>query len=528
MPESASSIQTTDVRRAISKAALIILALTLVDKVFALIKEMFVAANFGVGVTLDVYNLAYAVPGLLGLLLNGAVISALVPLYIDWRRDFSPQEVRDRTMTVGAVCLAGSVFIAGLCFLLASTFFPLLGYGFSADQTSLGVAMVRALILLTALEGLSAFLAALLRAWKAFAAVTAAEFPINISLIFILYTAHSPDIWLLVYGALAGAAIKALLLIFLVSRKMSLFSRFRIEKEALATFLALTAPLLGSMLIANSSLLVSQSMASQLAPGGVSTLRYAYRINDLPLQLIVLAISKAILPFVSEQASAGDVAGIRRVFGQSLISLGVIAFPAIAFVMLFSDDIVIVLLRRGAFDAIAAKNTALTLRYYTAGLFFFAYFFINGAMFCALKRASVLLYAGLFSLGLNIGLNFLFLHLMNGTEGIALASTVTSAVMTAVFLFLLRGPLGLGAMFPLAMGLVPPALAVLTAVIPCLGLIALDAAAGWPALVRLGLAAVVFVAVFVPALMFFGANAPEERQPLWPIPSLGRLLRHKG
>lgn len=528
MPESASSIHATDVRRAISKAALIILTLTMVDKVFALIKEMFVAANFGVGVTLDVYNLAYAVPGLLGLLINGAVISALVPLYIDWRRDFSAQEVRDRAMTVGAACLAGSVSIAGLCLLLASTFFPALGYGFSGDQTSLGVAMVRALILLTAIEGLSAFLAALLRAWKAFAVVTAAELPINLSLIFFLYTAHSPDIWLLVYGALAGATIKVLFLFFLVSRKMPLLASFRIEKKALVAFWALAAPLFGSLLIANSSLLVSQSMASQLAPGGVSTLRYAYRINDLPLQLIVLAISKAILPFVSEQASAGDMAGIRRVFSQSLISLGVIAFPAIAFVMLFADDIVMVLLRRGAFDATAAQNTALTLRYYTAGLFFFAYFFINGAMFCALKRANVLLYAGLFSLGLNIGLNFLFLRLMNGAAGIALSATVTSAVLTALFLFLLRGRLGLGAMFSITMGLVPPALAVLTAVIPCLALLALDAAAAWPALVRLSLAVVLFMAVFVPALMFFGANAPEERQPLWPIPPLGGLLRRKG
>ncbi|MGD9609160.1 MAG: lipid II flippase MurJ [Desulfovibrionaceae bacterium] len=141
--------------------------------------------------------------------------------------------------------------------------------------------------------------------------------------------------------------------------------------------------LAGSVLIANSNLLVDQSMATQLSAGGLSTLRYAYRINDLPLQLIVLALSKAILPFVSEQVCDGDSSGLRRIFAQSLASLGLIAFPVIALVMLFAGDIVVVLLRRGAFDAEAARHTVLALRCYTGGLFFFPYACNNGAFFCA-------------------------------------------------------------------------------------------------------------------------------------------------
>lgn len=172
--------------------------------------------------------------------------------------------------------------------------------------------------------------------------------------------------------------------------------------------------LAGSVLIANSNLLVDQSMATQLSAGGLSTLRYAYRINDLPLQLIVLALSKAILPFVSEQVCDGDSSGLRRIFAQSLASLGLIAFPVIALVMLFAGDIVVVLLRRGAFDAEAARHTVLALRCYTGGLFFFPYACINGAFFCALRRAHALFVMGIVSVGLNFGLNGLFLRLMGG------------------------------------------------------------------------------------------------------------------
>ncbi|MGD9609159.1 MAG: hypothetical protein AB7U59_07105 [Desulfovibrionaceae bacterium] len=99
------------------------------------------AARYGVSADLAVFNLAYALPGLLGLLLDGAVIAAFVPLYVDWRRNKSPDELRNCSLTVCLTCLGGSV----------------------------------------ALEGTAAALAALLRAWKAFAVVTAAQLPINIA-----------------------------------------------------------------------------------------------------------------------------------------------------------------------------------------------------------------------------------------------------------------------------------------------------------------------------------------------------------
>lgn len=511
-----------DIRTAIGQAALVILGLTMVDKVLALGKEMLIAARYGVSAELDVFNLAYAMPGLLGLLLDGAVIAAFVPLYVDWRRKQSPAQLRDRSLTVCLACLGGSLALAGLGFALAGIVFPLIGYGFSPAQTALGVPMLRQLLLLVALEGTSAALAAVLRAWKAFAAVTAAQLPINVALILFLAWGRPGDIQLLVLGTLVGTAGKTLWLVVAVARDLSLVRPFRFEKRALTDFLGLAMPLAGSVLIANSNILVDQSMATQLSAGGLSTLRYAYRINDLPLQLIVLALSKAILPFVSEQVSAGDTAGIRRVFGQSLASLGLIAFPVTALVMLFADDVVVVLLRRGAFDAEAARHTALALRCYTGGLFFFSYACINGAFFCALRRAHVLLVMGLVSVGLNLGLNWLFLRLLGGAEAIALSSSVTAALLTTAFMLQLRGPLGLTRPARLGIGLVAPALATVAATIPCLLLRAPLGALPVPVLVRLGLEGLLFFVVFAPSLMACTAWVSEEFQPIWNIPGRGR------
>jgi hypothetical protein len=225
--------------------------------------------------------------------------------------------------------------------------------------------------------------------------------------------------------------------------------------------------LAGSVLIANSNLLVDQSMATQLSAGGLSTLRYAYRINDLPLQLIVLALSKAILPFVSEQVCDGDSSGLRRIFAQSLASLGLIAFPVIALVMLFAGDIVVVLLRRGAFDAEAARHTVLALRCYTGDCSSFpmpattAPFFVPAPGPCPVRH-------GYRVRGTQLRPQRAVFAPYGGAEAIALSSSVTAALLATAFLFQLRGPLGLTRPIRLGIGLLPPALATLAAVVPCL------------------------------------------------------------
>lgn len=525
MPAADVSSAAPDIRHAVGKATLIILSLTLVDKGLALAKEMLIAARFGISPVLDAFNLAFAVPGLLGLLIAGAAVEAFVPLYTDWKRDLGPEAVRDRTLTVFTGGTLASLLAAAAGYALAPLYFPLLGYGFDPARNALGLRLLQSLMLLVALEGISAFLAGQLRAWKAFAAVTAAQLPINLCLLLFLGLGRPGDIQLLVQGTLVGTALKTLWLLLAVGGKLRLFAPFHFEPGALAAFSALALPLLGGDLIANANLLVDQSMATQLASGGVSTLRYAYRINDLPLQLIVIAISKAILPFLSDQASAGDMAGMRRLFGQTLASLGLVVFPAMAFVLLFADDIVAVLLRRGAFDAEAARRTALTLRYYTAGLLFFAYAYVNSAFFCALKRTRPLFTLGIFSLFANIGLNVVFLRLLDEAGGIALSTTVTGGLLAGLFVVLLRRLLQMDRPWRLIAGLVAPAGATAAAVLPCLACLGTGVAASWPPLLRLPLMAGLFLAVWIPAALLLLSRCAEEHQPIWRLPGLTRPRR---
>jgi len=428
----------------IARASLIIVALTVVDKLLAILKEMVVAHRFGISSDLDVFNIAYAVPGILLLILTGALIQAFIPLYHEWRSRL-PSEQADTAAC--ALLWAATLFfmlLAAALYLLSPQVFALTGYGFNAAQQQQGIRLQQFLAVLLVMDGAGSVLAALLQAKKRFLYLQTAPLFLNIcSILILLWLAPALGIDALVWGLIVGTLCKTMYMAVVLGREGFSFSARRVpDRSGLSMFVMLALPLLGSALLANCNLLVDQVMATGLAAGSVSSLRYAFRVYDMPVQIVVLAFSRALFPFVSQQAAEMDFESLRRHFRQSLILICLLSVPATAGAVVLARDMIGILFQRGAFDAAAAVQTAQVLILYSLGLFFSAYCFVNGVFFAALKHTAPLLYMGVLSTGLNIALNFLFMRLM-GVQGIALSTTVTAGCISCFFLYLLKRRLGI-------------------------------------------------------------------------------------
>lgn len=435
-----------DTYNQIGRASMIIIALSLVDKALALVKEMLVARNFGIAPSLDVFNVAYALPAVTVLFFTGALSSAFIPLYLEWtsRRSREHADANARLLIYSCCLFFGALALAG--YLLSPFLFALVGYGFGAEEKRLGIELERILIFLLLIDGAGMVLRGLLHAGKSFFSLYIAPIFVNLVLILFLSSHYGSDIHTMAWGFIAGTLCKVIYMAVALHRGgFSFFSKPNLDWVTLTSVVAVALPMLGSEMIANSNLLVDQVMASQLSPGSVSALRYAYRINDMPIQVIVMAISRAIFPFLAEQAISGSFEPMRVLFKQALVFLGFLTAPIICLMVLFSRDIVALLLQRGAFDAQATKETADTLVLYSTGMFFYAYTFINGTFFSALKDTKPLFYVGCASIILNFTFNYLFMHAF-GVKGIALSTTVTLGTVSIVSVFLLRRRLALTAM----------------------------------------------------------------------------------
>ncbi len=425
----------------IGRASALIMIWSVADKLLAIAKEMMTAHRFGVSASLDVFNLAYSFPGTI-VLFSSVLGAALVPLYLEWRNRSSREADSHATWLIYFTTLLFAL-LALICWVFTPEIIRLIGYGFQSKEKQLAIVMERLLILLIFIDGAGILFKGILHARKLFTHLYVAPLFVNITIIFLLSFDMGMDIYVLVWGFLIGTAMKTVYMGISIYRKGFQYGTpHPFDGPTMKAFWLLAIPMLGNALIANSNLLIDQAMATQLPAGSVSTLRYAVRINDFPVQVVIAAISMAIFPFISEEAAAGNKDNLKHIFKYSLIFLGFITIPITCLVMLFSEDLVILLLKRGAFDMEAARLTAQTLVCYSLGLFFYAYTFINGSFFAALQNTKTLFYMGIASIFLNVFFNFIFMHLI-GVRGIALSTSFTMFIISIYFVYLLKRRLGI-------------------------------------------------------------------------------------
>lgn len=436
-------IETISLAGQIGRASAVIMIWSMVDKILAIGKEVLIAHRFGVSASLDVFNVAQAFPVVLVLFFSSALLSAFVPLYLEWRSRCSPQEADSHATWLIFLTTAFFAVLALICFYLSPIIIQSIGYGFGPKEMQLGIMMERLLSLLIFIDGAGVLFRGILQARKRFLHLYVAPIFVNLTIIFLLYYDMGLDIYVLVWGFLIGTLLKTIYTGVALHHEGFLFrTPIPFDRGKMSTFWYLALPLLGSELIANSNLLIDQAMATQLPAGSVSTLRYAFRIYTLPIQVVIIAISSAIFPYISDEVAAGRRDSLQNIFKYAFIFLGFLTIPITCLMVLFSEDVVILLLKRGAFDLDAARQTAQTLVCYSLGLFFYAYTFINGTFFIALQNTKVLLYMGIVSIVLNVVFNLLFMYFF-GVQGIALSTSVTMGIISIWFIFLLKKNLGI-------------------------------------------------------------------------------------
>jgi len=186
------------------------------------------------------------------------------------------------------------------------------------------------------------------------------------------------------------------------------------------------------------NLAVDMIIASLLPAGAVSLLYYADRVAQLPLGVIGVAISTALLPMLAAQLAAGKALSAHRSMNRGLEITLALCMPAALALMVLAQPIMSVLFQRGAFTAADAQGAAWVLMVYAAGLpaFVLVKAFAPGFFARGDTRTPVII--GLVCVALNLALNLLFLFTgWLGVPGIALATVVAAWVNAGAMAWLL-------------------------------------------------------------------------------------------
>ena len=348
------------------------------SRVLGLAREMMLSTLFGAGAAVDAFNLAIIVPrSLYDLLIGGHVNSALVPVLSEYA---AHKDRRDLWALVNSlltlVVIALAVLVLGLELLAPQVIGLVASDDATPEVVAEATAMLRvtapALMFLSLFAVVSGLLYALRRfAWPAFASTLFNGMIVLTTLV--LYS--TLGITAAAVGWLVGAAVQlGLQAPGLRDARLGFRLRGALSHPGVRKIGLLYVPVMASLaldVLVNRTF--SYNLASSTGEGSISYMTWATTLIQFPQGLVAIAISVAILPTLSRQATAKtDLQPFKNTLGQGLRLAIVLIIPAAVGLFVLAGPVVSLIFEHGEFDAVDTRFTALALRLYLLGLPFAA------------------------------------------------------------------------------------------------------------------------------------------------------------
>ncbi len=413
----------------VARSAMIVMGATLASMVLGFGREVLNARYFGASGDMDAFLAATVVPTILFGVFNGALVSALVPIFSEY---FVTNREEDAWQLASTLILCLTVVLsiaAALGALLAPLYVPLIArfHGARLDEA---IAMTRWLMPCILATSLSGILAAILNAYHRFAATALQGVFANVLTIgFVVVGFHNLGIGSLVLGTLAGAFAQ---LLVQVPAFFSLH-RFRIvidwKHPGLQRLFIVLGPIAIGSAAGQLALLADRYFASGLGVGSIAGMNYAVKLVGFPQQIFVAAIATVIFPVFASQFASQNRPAMRRSIASGLKIVLFLTVPSAVGLCMLAGPIVQTLFERGAFTPETTVLCASLLPYAAVGLVALAGNVILTRYLFAANAVRATIAISVATVIVNVIDSILWLPSM-GARGLLLANAVSQTLQT--------------------------------------------------------------------------------------------------
>ncbi|MBE1237797.1 murein biosynthesis integral membrane protein MurJ [Phaeovibrio sulfidiphilus] len=463
---------------------------TLLSRIAGFVRDILIARFLGTTMVADAFFVAFRFPNLFrSLFAEGAFSAAFVPLFAGTLETEGHAQARAFAREALSMLLFILVVFVGLVELGMPWIMPVLAPGFSDAPGKMELATAFAHIAFPYLLfiSLASLQSGILNSLGKFAAAASAPILFNVTLVTSLLVtatltgggdgagilsavssaegASAPGTdateamgYALSWGVFTAGVLQFLWLAFYCWRE-GFPVRISLPRATPRTLklLGRALPVAFGSSIYQINLVIGTLLASLVADGAVSYLYYADRVTQLPLGVIGVAVSVALLPLLTRQLKAGHLDSARWSQNRAMEIGLLLTLPAAAALMCIASPIIGALFERGEFSPADTAKTAAAMVAFASGLPAFVLVKILTPSFYAREDTltPVLIAAG--ALVANVAMNLVFMQIW-GHVGIALATSLASWLnATILCVVLLRR--GLFRPDPRLMGKIPRILA---------------------------------------------------------------------
>jgi len=423
-------------KKKLLNAALIVMAFSLLGKLFGFLREVIIASSFGTTFRSDAYFIGLSASDFFRDMISGSVITAaLIPIYAS---------LLSSDITIAKAKKVLNQTISYLSLLLIIT--AIIGVIFSAQIVKLFApeASINTLILSGQLSkimfpaiifaGLASVLGSILNVYNKFLIPSSNQLLLNLGVITGVLTLSSYfGVKSLAIGIVLGSLMQFFSIMFSTKNTNISFSPdFEISDDFKKLF-SIVIPLFLAAFLSTANDLVTRAIAAGLDTGSVAAFNFSNKIKETPWLLISVPIGTVLFPMLSTNFSKENIKKYTEMLEFSIKTVTLVAAPVCVFIFFFSEPITKLIYERGVFTATSTAITSVALKYSMIGAFFYALNYVLLRAYYSTKNNKLVLWYSLLAVIVNIALG-LALRPTFEIAGISLARSV-SEIAFSILLF---------------------------------------------------------------------------------------------
>ncbi|MBW2276247.1 MAG: murein biosynthesis integral membrane protein MurJ [Deltaproteobacteria bacterium] len=440
-----------ETERTVTRRAGIVGLGTMASRILGLVRESVIAAYFPKE-AIDAYQVAFMIPNSFRRLTAEGSFSISVTTVFSkiWSKDELAESQRFVRATLGFALMFLTALV-GIGMYGADGMAWLAGRGFASDPEKFALAadLTRTMFPYVLLVSLTALAMGVLNSAGKFFAPAFAPVLLNVSIIgcAVGLAGTMPELGLHPIFALAigvligGVAQVALQLPALSALKLLVRPAFALGNRGLRQVLKITLPMVFGAAAYQVGLFVSANLASTLGDGAVTYIQFAARLMELPLAVLVMAISTAALPSLAALKGQGKLDQLKRTYGHALRLALFVATPAAVGLIVLAEPVITILYQRGLFTHADAVETAAALRWMAAGTCSVALVRQTVPVFYALEKVRVPVLMTVVNIGVFAACAVLLMKPF-GHEGLCMALSIAATAQGLGLVLALRSRLG--------------------------------------------------------------------------------------
>ena len=404
--------------RSMTRGVLSFGGMTLLSRVFGLVRDQVFDTTFGANWMTDAFWVAFRIPNFMRrLFAEGSFSTAFVPVFTEIKETRTHADLK-ALMARAAGTLGGVLLVVTA---LGMLFAPQLATGFTQAAPAPGqAALITDLLRLTfpflLCVSLTALAAGALNSYHRFGLPAFAPIILNLCMIAgTLWGSKFTDPPILAMGwAILAAGVLQLLFLMPALARLDLLAlpRWGWRHPDVRKVMRLMVPTLLGSSVAQVNLLFDTFIAAMLVHGSQSWLSTADRFLEFPLGVFGIALGTVILPTLARHHVNTNRAGFSKSLDWGLRATLIIILPAMLGLMLLALPLVSTIFQYGKFTAEAARMTALSVFGLSFGLPAFALVKTVLPAFYARQDTRTPVRAGLASMVANMVFNIALLALL--------------------------------------------------------------------------------------------------------------------